>query len=82
MQAASSNSDRLHATVLLAQSIMPVETDSARVLLERAVALEHSDNTLHRADYYNAWGLYYRDLRDRPASAEYYKKTLQLQLMR
>ncbi len=79
MQTASRETDRLHATVLLARGLLPAEVDSARALLESAEALEHSEKPLHRADYFNAWGLYYWDLRNREASAENYKKTLQLQ---
>ncbi len=79
MQTAASESDRLHAAVLLARDLVPTQKDSARALLEGAAALEHSEELTHRAEYYNVWGLYYWDLRDRPASTEYYKQTLQLQ---
>ncbi len=78
IQTASRESDRLHASVLLARQILPAETDSARALLESAGALEHSDVPIHRIDYYNAWGWYYWGTLDRQASIAYYKKSLKL----
>jgi len=79
MQTASRESDRLHATVLLARDLLPAEMDSARALLEGTAALEQSEELLHRAYYHSAWGLYYWEKRDRQPSIDHYRKVLQLQ---
>ena len=79
MQTASRESDRLHATVLLARELLPAEMDSSRALLENAAELKHSKELLHRAYYYGAWGLYYWEDRDRQPSIDHYRKVLQMQ---
>ena len=79
MQTASRESDRLHASVLLARDLLPAEMDSARALLEGTAALEQSEELLHRAYYHSAWGLYYWEKRDRQPSIDHYRQVLQMQ---
>lgn len=72
----SSESERLHASVLSAQDMMPANMDSARVLLESAGSLEGSREIYHLAQYFNTWGLYYWYRMDRKLSIQWYQKTL------
>lgn len=74
----NSELDRTHATVLLAQELIPEQMDSARILLERSSSLAQSRRPLLRADYYNVWGLYYWFKGDRQLSIDWFRKTLAL----
>jgi tetratricopeptide (TPR) repeat protein len=78
IRTSSSETDRLHATALFAQELMPAQMDSALVLLNQSSMLEKSRQLIHRADYYNVWGLYYWFTGDRKASKEWFRKTLAL----
>ncbi len=78
MQSASNESDRMYASTLLAQDMMPERMDSARILLEGAHPLRKSRVLSHQAQYYNVWGLYYWFGGDRLASIDWFKKTLAL----
>jgi len=78
MQSAPGEFERLHASILLAQEMMPAQMDSARILLEQAHPIEKSTVIRHQAQYYNVWGLYYWFSRDRQASIDWYKKALAL----
>ena len=78
VQSTADVNDRHHASVLLARSLLPAYSDSARTLLENAAGLDESNLALHRADYYNGWGLYYWYRRDRQAAIRYYTQTLHL----
>ncbi len=74
----NSELDRTHATVLLAQELIPEQMDSARILLERSSSLAQSRRPLLRADYYNVWGLYYWFKGYRQLSIDWFRKTLAL----
>ncbi len=76
MQQADLEADRLHASVMLAQEMMPGHMDSARDLLEDAYPLEESQTLRYQAQYFNAWGLYYWHRRERNTSIAWYQKTL------
>ncbi len=78
MRNASQEADRLQASVLLAQGMMPAKMDSARVLLEVAYPLEDAPNLRQQAQYFNVWGLYYWFRRDRQASISWFSRTLSL----
>ncbi len=76
MRSAPGDYKGLHASILLAQGMMPAQMDSARILLERAHPLENSKVLRHRVQYHNVWGLYYWFKGDRQASIKNFKKTL------
>jgi len=78
IRTSSSETDRLHATALLAQELMPAEMDSALVLLKQSSMLAKSSRLIHQADYYNVWGLYYWFAGDKRLSIDWFRKTLTL----
>lgn len=49
----------MHASVLLALELMPAELDSALNLLKSAEKLQYLKNGIARADFFNAYGVYY-----------------------
>ncbi len=51
--------DRMHASVLLAETLIPGELDSALVFLEEASGLVNDADGIRKADYFNTLGNYY-----------------------
>ncbi len=78
MRSVSDEFESLHASILLAQEMMPDQMDSARIFLEWAHPIEKSPILRHRAQYNNVWGLYYWYSRERQASIDWFRKTLAL----
>lgn len=52
--------------------------DSALILLQQAAAIENSRTILHKADYFNTWGLYYWFAGDFQKAINMFRKTLEL----
>ena len=58
-EGAADHFDRMHASVLLAETLMPRQLDSALVLLEEASGLIDDADGIRKANYYNTLGNYY-----------------------
>lgn len=70
--------DVAHASVLLAVELLPVESDSAQSLLKSAEILRFSKKDVHKADFYNASGIYYWYEGDFETSIGYFLKTSEM----
>lgn len=58
-EGASDSFERMHASVLLAETLMPGQLDSALFLLEEASDLVNDADGIRKANYFNTLGNYY-----------------------
>lgn len=76
---ATDSNERLHAGVLLAQSLMPSHMDSAIVLLNEAAPLAQDAEGVRKADYYNMLGIYYWYKNQPEKAIALFRQTMEMQ---
>ncbi len=73
---AADHADRMHAAVLLAETLLNANPDSAFTLLNEASALSHAANPMHQADYFNILGMYYWNTGQHEEAIAQFKQTM------